>query len=51
MMNKRRTWMEKMVALILIAYTVTLIVGETMRAQLFPEGCSKNKLYSGPLSS
>ena len=48
LMNKRRTWMEKMVALILIAYTVTLIVGETMRAQLFPEGGRKNKLYSGP---
>ena len=48
LMNKRRTWMEKMVALILIAYAIVLVVGETMRAQIFPEGCRKNKLYSGP---
>jgi hypothetical protein len=47
LMNKRRTWMEKMVALILIAYAVVLVVGETIRAQIFPEGCRKNKLYSG----
>jgi len=47
LMNKRRTLMEKMVALILIAYAVALVVGETLRAQLFPEGNRKNKLYSG----
>jgi hypothetical protein len=48
LMNKRRNLMEKMVALILIAYAIILIVGETLRAQLFPEGCRKNKLFSGP---
>jgi hypothetical protein len=47
LMNKRRILMEKMVALILIAYAVVLVVGETLRAQLFPEGSRKNKLYSG----
>ena len=48
LMNKRRSQMEKMVALILIAYTIVLIVGESLRAQLFPDGCRKNKLFSGP---
>jgi hypothetical protein len=48
LMNKRRRLMEKMVALILIAYTIVLIVGESLRAQLFPDGCRKNKLFSGP---
>ena len=48
LMNKRRILMEKMVALILIAYAIVLVVGETLRAQLFPDGCRKNKLFSGP---
>lgn len=39
--------MEKMVALILIAYAVFLVVGETICAQIFTEGCRKNKLNSG----
>jgi hypothetical protein len=47
LMNKRRNLMEKMVALILIAYAIVLVVGEVLRAQLFPEGSRKNKLYSG----
>ncbi len=47
LMNKRRILMERMVALILITYAIVLVVGETLRAQLFPEGCRKNKLYSG----
>jgi len=47
LMNKRRTLMEKMVALLLIAYATALILGETMRAFFFPLGSSKNKLYSG----
>jgi hypothetical protein len=47
LMNKHRSLMEKMVALILIAYAIVLIVGETLRAQLFPLGSRKNKLYSG----
>ncbi len=48
LMNQRRRWMEKMAALTLIAYAVALILGETLRAQLFPKGCRKSKLYSGP---
>jgi hypothetical protein len=48
LMNKRRTMMEKVVALLLIAYTIALILGETLRTQLFPENCRKHKLYSGP---
>lgn len=47
LMNKRRSLMEKMVALILIAYAITLVVGETLRTQLFPEGSRKYMLYSG----
>lgn len=47
LMNKRRTLMEKMVAMILIAYAIVLVVGEALRAQLFPEGSCKYKLYSG----
>ena len=48
LMNKRRSLMEKMVALILIAYAIVLILGEALRAQLFPEGSRKYKLFSGP---
>jgi hypothetical protein len=48
LMNKRRNLMEKMVALILIAYAITLILGETLRSHLFPVGCRKSKLFSGP---
>lgn len=48
LMNKRRNLMQKMVALILVAYAIVLIIGETLRAQLFPDGCRKNKLFSGP---
>ena len=47
LMNKRLTLMEKMVALILIAYAIVRIVGESLRAELFPDGCRKNKLFSG----
>ena len=48
LMNKRRSMMEKMVALILIAYAVILILGETLRTHLYPESSRKNKLFSGP---
>ena len=48
LMNKHRTQMEKMVAFLLIAYTLALILGEALRSQLFPEGCRKHKIYSGP---
>lgn len=47
LMNKRRSLMEKMVALILIAYTIALILGETFRSHSFPEECRKYKIYSG----
>ena len=46
LMNKRRDHMEKMVALLLIAYAIGLWLGETLRATLFPEGSRKHKLYS-----
>lgn len=47
LMNKRRTMMEKMAALILIAYAIALFLGEMMRDAFFPLGSSKHKLYSG----
>jgi hypothetical protein len=47
LMNKRRDHMEKMVALLLIAYAIGLWLGETLRATMFPEGTRKHKLYSG----
>jgi hypothetical protein len=48
LMNKHRTLMEKMVALMLIAYTLALILGEALRSHMFPMECRKHKLYSGP---
>lgn len=48
LMNKRRILLEKMIALILIAYAVILFIGEALRAKMFSEGSRKNKLYSGP---
>ena len=48
LMNKHRSQMEKMVAFLLIAYTLALILGEALRSELFPEDCRKHKLYSGP---
>jgi hypothetical protein len=47
LMNERRSLMEKLVSLILIAYAIVLVVGEPLHAQLFPEGSRKNKLYLG----
>jgi hypothetical protein len=48
LMNKRRSLMEKVVALLLIAYALALILGEALRSELFPQECRKHKLYSGP---
>jgi hypothetical protein len=48
LMNKHRTLMEKMVALILIAYVISLVLGETLRNQMFPEGTRKHFMFSGP---
>ena len=47
LMNKHRDHMEKMVALLLIAYAIGLWLGESLRSSLFPEGTRKHKLYSG----
>ena len=47
LMSKRRDHMEKMVALLLIAYTIGLWVGETLRETIFPKDSRKQKLYSG----
>ena len=47
LMNKRRGHMEKMIALLLIAYAIGLWLGEALRATLFPGGSRKHKLYSG----
>jgi hypothetical protein len=47
LMNKRRILMEKMIAMVLIAYAIALILGETLRAHLFSIDSPKQKLYSG----
>jgi Transposase DDE domain len=47
LMNKRRDHMEKMVALLLIAYAIGLWLGEVLRETLFPKDSPKKKLYSG----
>jgi len=47
MMHKKRELMEKMVALMLIAYAISLVVGETLRDHCFPEGHPKRKTFSG----
>jgi hypothetical protein len=47
-MSKKRQRMEKMVALMMIAYAVPLILGETLRNHLFPETSRKHKAFSGP---
>jgi hypothetical protein len=46
-MHKKRQLMEKMVALVLIAYAIGLVLGETLRSHLFPESHRKHKIYSG----
>jgi len=47
LMNKRRDQMEKMVALLMIAYVIGLWLGEVLRADLFSNNTRKYKLYSG----
>lgn len=46
-MCQKRHWMEQMVSLALIAYAIGLVLGETLRAQVFPETSRKHHLYSG----
>lgn len=48
LMNKCRTLMNKMNALILTIYALVHILGEPLRVHLFPENSRKYKLYSGP---
>jgi Transposase DDE domain len=47
LMCQKRHWMEQMVSLALIAYAIGLVLGETLRSQVFPETSRKRKLYSG----
>jgi len=47
LMLKHRDHMEKMVALLLIAYTISLWLGEALRETIFPKDSRKQKLYSG----
>ena len=47
LMCQKRYWMEQMVCLALIAFSIGLVLGETLRSQLFPETSRKYKLYSG----
>ena len=47
LMNKHRDQMEKMLALLLIAYTISLWLGEALRTSIFPENSRKYSLYSG----
>lgn len=47
LMCQKRPWMEQMVSLALIAYAIGLVLGETLRSQVFPETSRKRKLYSG----
>ena len=44
-MNKSRVKMEKMVALVLLAYAIGLLIGEEIRDKVYPE--KKARLYSG----
>ena len=47
MMHKKRDCIEQMVALVLLAYAMGLILGETLRSLLFPDSHPKHKIYSG----
>ena len=47
LMCQKRHWMEQMVCLALIAFAIGLVLGETLRSQIFPETSRKRKLYSG----
>ncbi len=44
-MNKSRKNMEKMVAMVLIAYAIGLLIGEGIRERIYPG--KKSRLYSG----
>ena len=46
-MNQRRDYLEQVLALVMIAYAIGLLLGETLREQLFDTTHSKHRLYSG----
>lgn len=46
LMNKRQANLEKLIALVLIAYAIGLLVGEQLRDQVYGSG-EKRELYSG----
>lgn len=46
-MNQRQDYLEQILALLLIAYTIGLLLGETLRDKLFDSSHSKYRLYSG----
>jgi hypothetical protein len=50
LMNKRRENLEKMIALVLLAYTIGFLVGEALRDRMYPVG-GKKKGLSTPASS
>ena len=47
LMCQKRHWMEQMVSLACLTYAIGLVLGETLRSQIFPETSRKRKLYSG----
>jgi len=46
-MNKKQRNMEKMVGLVLLAYSIGLLIGEGIRDRIYPSGSRKRKQYSG----
>ena len=47
LMCQKRHWMEQMVCLALIAFAIGLVLGETLRSQIFPKTSRKYAMYSG----
>jgi hypothetical protein len=46
-MNQRRDYLEQILALVMIAYAIGLLLGESLRDKLFDTTHSKHRLYSG----
>jgi hypothetical protein len=46
-MNQRRDYLEQILALVMIAYAIGLLLGESLRDKLFDTSHSKRRLYSG----
>jgi hypothetical protein len=46
-MSQRRDYLEQILALVMIAYAIGLLLGETLRDKLFDRTHSKHCLYSG----